>query len=194
MMHPHTRLRWVDSHIGRGVFATHSIPRGTITYVQDPLDCELWPEELERLPPLVRERAEDHFFVDARGVRILSWDIARYVNHCCFANTMSTGYGFEVAVRDIAPGEEITDEYGLFNLPRPLQLSCPRQGCRGVVCAADLDAHADAWDQLVATALQQLPHVPQPLQSLLDGVTRRELDAFLSGGPMRSVRALRQGT
>lgn len=191
MMHPHTELRWVNNHIGRGVFATRPIPRGTITYVQDPLDIELTPEAFEALPEIVQEKSGDLFYVDARGTRILSWDIGRHVNHCCFANTISTGYGFEIAVRDIAADEEITDEYGLFNLPEPLPLSCPKEGCRGVVCAADLDTCADEWDRKVAGALALMRDVPQPLEALLEEDTRRMLDAYFAGGPLRSVRTLR---
>ena len=37
------------------------------------------------------------------------------MNHDDQANTLTTGYGFEVAVRDVDEGEELTDDYRIFS-------------------------------------------------------------------------------
>ena len=120
MIHPDTELRKVNDTIGYGVFAKCDIPKGTIVYVKDPLEIEVEPERFEELDPTYQSIVNWFSYIDERGVRIISWDIAKYVNHSCDANSISTGYGFEIATRDIAAGEEITDEYGIFNLPAPL--------------------------------------------------------------------------
>ena len=116
MIHPSTELRLVSPHVGYGVFASQPIPKGSLVYVQDPLDIKITPQQYQRLDETSRQLAEKYSFLDAKGNRILSWDAAKFVNHSCHPNTMSTAWGFEVALRDIEPGEEITDEYSLFNL------------------------------------------------------------------------------
>ena len=69
-------------------------------------------------------------YSDENGVHILSWDNAKYVNHRCDCNTIATGYGFAIAIRDIWNGQEISEEYGLFNLDRVIPLACGCTQCR----------------------------------------------------------------
>lgn len=134
MIHPHTQLRHVNPEIGIGVYATHLIPKGTIVYVKDPLEIEIGPAQFWQLDAMTLTLADKYAYIDARGIRIVSWDHGKYVNHRCECNTMSTGYGFEIALRDIAPGEEMTDEYDLFNIAEPLRVSC---GCPAGVRTAE---------------------------------------------------------
>jgi len=47
-----------------------------------------------------------------KGHFVLCWDISRYVNHSFKSSCVSTAYDFEIAVRDIYPGEELKDDYG----------------------------------------------------------------------------------
>ena len=190
MIHPNTELRWIDATIGYGVFATADMPIGTITYVRDSLEIDISPAEFERLPEVLRASADRFSYVDDRGVRVLSWDFARHVNHCCQCNTMSTGYGFEIAIRDIRAGDEITDEYGMFNLDTDMTLVCDRGPCRGRVCASDLTQHAEVWDVLVSGALKHVSSVPQELSQLLDLDTVHALARLAEGEPPRSVRTL----
>jgi hypothetical protein len=130
MIHPDTELRLVSEAIGYDVFATQPIPRGTVTYVKDGLEIELTSRQFERLDEVHRQIVDKYSCIDPRGKRIVSWDHARYVNHRCVCNTISTGCGFEIANRDIAAGEEITDEYGLFNLQAPMAVDCGCNNCR----------------------------------------------------------------
>lgn len=191
MIHPSTELRLVNPLVGYGVFASRPIPRGTIVYAIDPLDIELSPEQYGSLDPTTRELAERYSYLDPRGHRILSWDSAKYVNHSCEPNTMSTAWGFEVALRDIAAGEEITDEYGLFNLEWEMECACGHRRCRGVIRHGDAWRHFRRWDRTVRSAALAIPLVEQPLIGLLDEVTRGSLERFLSGtGRYRSVRSL----
>jgi hypothetical protein len=191
MIHPATELRLVNAHIGHGVFATRHIPRGTITYVRDDLEIELTPRQFERLDELHRSIVERYSYIDPRGRRVVSWDHAKYVNHRCECNTMSTGYGFEIALRDIGAGEELTDEYGLFNLTEPMPVDCGCRECRKVVRPSDITRLAAGWDRRVIEALAALHDVEQPLWHLVDRRTRHAVEGYLAGRlPYRSVATL----
>jgi hypothetical protein len=179
MIHPHTRLQYIDDVIGYGVFATRFIPKGTITYVKDLLEREIPWDEFQQLDPEMQVVAEKYSYIDERGVRIVSWDFAKYVNHCCHCNTMSTGYGFEIAIRDIHPGEEITDEYGIFNLEWDMEVKCRYANCRRHITHDDLDRYHAEWDKAIQPALQLLFEVNQPLLHLLEEKTVAQLQQYL---------------
>jgi hypothetical protein len=179
MILPQTRLHYINDQIGYGVFATEFIPKGTITYVQDALEPEISPEEFSSHKSEMRDLIEKYSYIDNKGYRIISWDFGKYVNHCCNANTMSTGYGFEIAIRDINPGEEITDEYGIFNMEKSMILSCKYANCRGIVCKDDFDTCYQTWDEQIKEALFLVDQVPQPLLSFMDLSTLQEVRNFL---------------
>lgn len=192
MIHPDTELKKADANKGRGIFATKKIPKGTITYVKDPLEIEIQADDPRLSNPHLKEKIETYTYIDENGTRILSWDHAKYVNHCCRCNTMSTGYGFEIAIRDIDAGEEITDEYGMFNFDYSLELSCEKDGCRMSVSGGDLDAYYREWDTKVRSALKYFTAAEQPLLSLLDKQTCEDLYKYLdTGKEYRSVLNLR---
>jgi uncharacterized protein len=116
MIHPHTELQYIDAQIGYGVVATRLIPRGTITWVSDALDQVFPPEQKPALPALLQDQLDTYSFRDSDGNYILCWDHARFVNHSCRANCLSADFNCELAVRDILPGEELTDDYGTLNI------------------------------------------------------------------------------
>ncbi|MBB4079039.1 hypothetical protein GGR28_001656 [Lewinella aquimaris] len=192
MIHPDTELRFIGDDIGYGVFATAPIPAGTIVYVKDSLEIVISPEAFQQHTLPMQEVMEKYSYIDERGNRIVSWDFAKYVNHCCNCNTMSTGYGFEIALRDIAAGEQITDEYGLFNLQYAMPLVCSHTNCRGCVGPGDLDRHYREWDRKVIQSMTHFTSVAQPLLPLVDAETKQALDAFLADPrAYRSVLALK---
>ncbi len=194
MIHPCTEVRKVNDVIGCGVFAVSMIPAGTIVYVKDPLEIEISPSRYQRLNGLYRGQLDWFSYIDARGWRILSWDIAKFVNHCCQPNTISTGFGFEIAVKDILPGEEITDEYGLFNLPVAMPCSCQGPNCRGQVTPEDWDVLTTYWDSMALEGLRHSAKVTQPLLDYMSPAERRELFRFQAGTiPAPSVTSLRFG-
>lgn len=192
MIHPQTRLQYIDDEIGYGLFAASFIPMGTIVYVKDSLEREIWPDEYLQMDPEIQREAEKYSYIDERGVRIVSWDFAKYVNHCCQGNTISTGYGFEIAVRDIQPGEQITDEYGIFNLEWDMQVVCSKPGCRRRITNSDFDRYYPEWDEKIQKALVRVFDVEQPLLSLIDDSTVEALIDFLQEDKnYRSVYSLR---
>ncbi len=191
MIHPATELRYISPSIGFGVFATEFIPQGTIVYVQDALEIVLPADHPLLTADIYKPILDKYSTVEKDGSYLLSWDIARYVNHSCNSNALSSGYGFEVAVRDIAPGEEITDDYGLFNLPYDMPCACGNANCRGNVRPSDFDAFIDQWDANLQPALEKLEDHDQPLWRYLDEETKAAVLADMATGKFRSVGALR---
>jgi len=193
MIHPSTELRFIGPEVGYGVFATEFIPRGTITYVEDELEVRITETQFLSFAPPIRAVLDKYSYIDANGVRIMSWDFAKYVNHSCGFNSISTGYGFEIAVRDIHPGEELTDEYGIFNLEYPMDCYCGSPNCRHKVNPADFDTYYKDWDRMIQSALVEVRNVAQPLWSLLDPELEGMVDAFLRNhDDYRSVYVMRR--
>jgi len=191
MLHPHTELRFISDNLGSGVFATRNIPAGTIVFVSDDFDRVFTPDEFESLRGSYRELANTYSYRGADGNRIMSWDLAKYVNHSCEANVLATAYDFEIAVREIGCGEQITVDYGLFNICEELYCGCGESGCRGIVRASDIHTYAHHWDEQLRAMLRQVRVVEQPLWSFLDRRARELLAAYLEGrSTYQSVTAL----
>lgn len=192
MIHPNTEVKFVNPTIGYGVFATADIPRGTIVYAKDKLEIELTEEQFLALDEEHKAIADKYSYTDENGIRILSWDHAKYVNHRCNCNTISTGYGFEIAIRDISKGEEICDDYGLFNLDEEIPLACGCPCCRKALRPDDIETHYKEWDEVIIGALSRLTEVNQPLMKYLSDDVKRRLRAYLCGEePYTSVLALK---
>lgn len=182
MLHPDTELGVVSADIGLGVFAKAFIPKGTIVYIKDPLEIEISEEDPRLQDPGVLSIIERYSYREPGGTRVLSWDQAKYMNHSCEPNTISTGYGFEIALRNIRKGEEITDEYGLLNIEANMPCGCGVTSCRKWVRQDDVERHGKNWDAKVLGALACYTRVPQPLAYLLDSTTLRRLQNFLATG------------
>ncbi|MEZ4951081.1 MAG: SET domain-containing protein [Saprospiraceae bacterium] len=192
MFHPKARIQWINDVVGYGLVATEFIPKGTITYLKDPMELEISPERYKALPNELQAEVEKFSYMDELGNRIVSWDFAKYVNHCCNCNTMSTGYGFEIAIRDILPGEEITDEYGIFNMEESMNVVCDKPGCRKTISGNDLNTYYEKWDEHLKEALRSVKIVNQPLWFLLQEDIIAELNGFLSDETAyKSVLALK---
>lgn len=192
MIHPHTELRNLGEPIGYGVFATAFIPEGTIVYVKDSLETVISPTDYLLHPPDMRAVVDKYSYIDPEGNRVVSWDFAKYVNHCCDCNTISTGYGFEMAVRDIQAGEQITDEYGIFNMDEEMVLHCGKPNCRQTIRPEDFDRYYGDWDLRIRASIHRLFMVDQPLMGFVDADTRAALDTLYQDPEQyRSVYALR---
>lgn len=192
MLHPATTIKPVSRHIGLGVFATEFIPRGTIVYVKDQLEIEIHANDARLSDPVMRVIIERYSYTEPTGTRILSWDLAKYVNHSCDPNTISTGYGFEIAIRDIQPGEQITDDYGLLNIENPMKCSCKSANCRKLVRPDDLEHFASHWDKTVIAALKPAQSVEQPLFAFLDPVVIKAIENYYTDSrEYQSVSCLR---
>jgi uncharacterized protein len=178
MVHPHTELRFVNDNIGWGVFATQAIPKGTITWALDILDQKFNPEQVAGLPPHAQASLDKYSYIDARGRHILCWDHGRFFNHSCSANCLSLGYDFEIAIRDIAAGEELTDDYGTLNPLVPFPCLCAAADCRQAVQPDDFARHGDRWNSRAREAFFLIPTVPQPLWEVVN--ERADIEAALA--------------
>ncbi|CAN7753406.1 SET domain-containing protein [Paenibacillus sp. LjRoot56] len=167
MMHPHTELRYIDDKIGFGVFATRLIPKGTITWALDDLDQILETETVQALEEDRKKLVLKYSYRNQEGKYILCWDNGRYVNHSFHANCIGTAYEIEIAVRDIHPGEQLTDDYGSLNVDEPFECF-PEEGTdRTRVMPGDLLLYADAWDAQALDAFRYYDEVEQPLAHLI---------------------------
>jgi hypothetical protein len=163
MLHPHIERRLVDSTTGFGLFATHPIPRGTILWARDRFDRILTDDAVRAMAPTLREIIERYSYIDGRGRRILCWDDARYQNHSCDATTVPLGATLDVAVRDVAPGDHVTCDYGLLNLTGAFACHCGRDDCRGTISSALTERFVAWWDRCAEAAFAAACTVPQPL-------------------------------
>jgi uncharacterized protein len=179
MIHPDTELRFVHPEIGFGVMATRFIPKGTITWVQDELYQVFTPESVNSLGSLYEPMLRKYSFVNGRGEYVLCWDLARYVNHSCHPSCLSAGYNFEIAIRDIQAGEELTDDYATLNLEGSFDCRCGVRECRTTVREEDIYTHAERWDSIVREAFPLIGTLRQPLWPLVD--EKEAVQSALSG-------------
>jgi hypothetical protein len=185
MIHPHTHLVVADAARGYGVVATHDLPRGTLVWVLDALDGVIPPDSpllaSEAYAPVIAK----YTFENGGGTRVLHWDLAKYINHSCDSNLVTPrGVNFSILVRDVAAGEEITDDYGLYYGPddAPLECLCGSPSCRGVIAWEPSGARRAGLEKALAAALAQAPRVDQPLLAFATREAHAELlDALATG-------------
>lgn len=191
MIHPATELRFIDDQIGWGVFATAFIPAGTITWVRDAFDQTFTQAQVDKLPPQYRPIIEKYAYLDAAADHVLCWDHARFVNHSCEASCLGGGYDFEIAVRDLQPGDELTDDYGTLNLLEDFNCACTSDQCRKVIKPDDVLMRAPVWDAMVEPLFRKLRQIPQPLWPFLSQAQIDEVEKTLAEVlPYRSIRLL----
>jgi uncharacterized protein len=181
MIHPHTELRFISEQIGYGVVATKFIPKGTITWAKDKLDRLFDPIEIQKMDPLYRDTLEKYCYTDNQGYFVLCWDIARYVNHSFNSNCLSTPYEFEIAIRDIYPGEELTDDYGYLNVKEPFECVPEPGSKRTHVMPDDLLNFHQEWDQKLLDAFPSFKNVEQPLKVLLPEDIQKKAEMIAEG-------------
>src|SRR5262249_8938613 len=144
------------------------------------------PQQAERISCFLQPYLEKYSFVDTGGQIILCWDHARFINHSCEPTTLSTGFSFEVAVRDIHPGEELTDDYASLNLARNFECRCRSLRCRHIIHPGDFLKYAADWDGVLTRVFPLIKSVEQPLWPLVQEKTQVE-SALTGETPIPSV-------
>lgn len=167
MLHPDTELRFISEEIGHGIFATRDIPKGTMTWVKDELDRVLTPEEVNAISGVNLENLLKYTYRNHEGNYYFCWDLTRFVNHSFTPNAMITPLGFEIAIKDIKRGEEITNDYGTLNIIEPFECDDGTHKRKLVRPDDLLHFHAE-WDQLILSAMEYHAAVAQPLNKFLD--------------------------
>ena len=166
MLHPDTEVRWISKEIGCGIVAARDIPKGTVIWVFDPLDRLFTRQQVAALPDVCRETLYKYSYRNRDGNYVFCWDNTRFMNHSFKPNCITTSYGFELAVRDIAAGEELTNDYGSLNILEPFH-ACDEGTERKIVYPDDLSRHYADWDRQLESAFKRVQTVEQPLRGLL---------------------------
>ncbi|MEO6133356.1 MAG: SET domain-containing protein [Saprospiraceae bacterium] len=187
MIHPDTQLQFIDDVVGYGVVATKKIPKGTITWVLDKFDREFTPEEAANYEPMYQEILTKYTYRNQLGNLVLCWDFGRFVNHSFRSNCISTAYDFEIAVRDIEIGEELTNDYGYLNISIPFQPK-DENTLRKTVFPDDVLKYHSEWDKQVMDSLPFFTKVDQPLEVLMPNNIVEEMHDIIKGNKiLRSI-------
>lgn len=165
MLHPNTEIRFINPAKGYGVVATTYIPKGTITWVMDALDRTITPEEAAKITGPMKDMLEKYSYRNGQGNHVLCWDHTKYMNHSFNPNCVLTPLNFEIAVRDIMPGEELTNDYGFLNLPEPFNVAHEKGTKRTAVGPEDILLQYKIWDRKIKASAKMISTVEQPLQA-----------------------------
>ena len=180
MIHPHTELSFISNEVGYGVVATQFIPAGTITWVLDKLDRAFTPKEFEEMDSIYQNILDTYTFRNNDGQLILCWDNGRYVNHSFNSNCLTTAYDFEIAIRDIQAGEQLTDDYGYLNVVHPFR-GIDEGTRRKTVYPDDLLKYYRIWDKKLTKVFHRIPKVDQALRPLISDSVWNEVEAVSQG-------------
>ena len=114
----------------------------------------------------LKKWSNKYAFRNSDGQFVLCWDLAKYVNHSFNSNCLSTAYDFELAIRDIQAGEQLTDDYGYLNIDEPFKAQ--DEGTeRDTVYPDDLLKYHKQWDEKLHETFQVFEQVEQPLAALV---------------------------
>jgi hypothetical protein len=150
----------------KGLFATQFIPKGTVVHFLCKR-CGTWSiKDLAKLskPRIIRALIHEYptKYCDER---------LGYINHSCDPNIMETKNGFDIVVRDIAEGEEATEDYRIFNEEKHFDGGCK---CGAKNCMKNTTYKSPApkklrrfWDNEIRPAMRMIPNVKQPLKKEL---------------------------
>lgn len=166
MIHPNTEIQYINNQVGYGVVARSFIPKGTITWVLDKFDREFTIDQYNELDNVYKDLLDTYAYKNNLGNLILCWDNARFVNHSFNSNCLTTAYNFELAIRDIYPGEQLTDDYGYLNIDKPFR-GVDEGTKRKIVYPNDLLKYHKTWDRKLLKAFKYLTKIEQPLKMLI---------------------------
>lgn len=123
---------------GRGLVAVAPIARDEIVAIKG--GHIVGTATLRSLP----EKLQNSEVQIADGFHLVALDEAEYepvmlfLNHSCAANVGFAGNIVLAAMRDIAPGEELTTDYALFDdSDEVMQCHCGTATCRGTISGRD---------------------------------------------------------
>lgn len=180
MIHPDTELRFISDAMGYGVFAKTHLPKGTITWVQDSFDREFTEYDLQQMDEFHRQLAETYCFRNGQGNYVLCWDHGRFVNHSFRSNCFTTPYNFEIAIRDIEAGEELTDDYGYLNISAPFR-AADEGSRRKTVYPDDILTFHELWDKKLMKVMPNVTKVPQVMRHLIEDVLWEKIERIAGG-------------
>jgi hypothetical protein len=153
---------------GKGVFVAQFIPKGTITC----FECDKCKILLENEISKLDEKAKKMYIYHKKnGMFLYPCDETKYINHSCNSNTLNYKELFDIAVRDIKKGEEMTFDYRVFyDYPEDeFACNCNEDNCCGTVkyihpAPKELQAF---WNERLNSAMNLINKVNQPLKNEL---------------------------
>lgn len=134
---PKTAVRASPIH-GKGLFATQAIAAGEIVAVKGGsiLTTQEWVKLEPHLGPAEVQIADELFIAPTRPEHREGCML--YTNHSCNPNVAIQGQIVFVAMRDIAPGEELTHDWATTDdLDYVMECRCGSPNCRGVITGKD---------------------------------------------------------
>lgn len=101
---------------GMGLFAAEPIPQGSVIWrFTEGLDVDICQCRFDSLPQTLQEFLSIYAYYDS-GRWMMSGDHGRFINHSSTPNTSTGRFRQDlIAARDIAEGEEITEDYRQFD-------------------------------------------------------------------------------
>jgi|APLak6261662433_1056034.scaffolds.fasta_scaffold51223_1 SET domain-containing protein len=127
MMQVRSSVKYSPIH-GLGCFADEDIKKGQVVWEFDSrLDQVIDAKDLDKFPAPVVEFLRMYCYGQQDGAKrtmILCGDHARHMNHSDAPNLLEADgpNGVNIAGRDIKKGEELTCDYGLFDLDADYKL------------------------------------------------------------------------
>lgn len=186
MLIPWTTVRTVDERVGLGVFARRDIPAGTVIWVEDSLDIRIPAATVRNLRGPMRDAVyHSAYLPHGADYYLLCWDGTKYFNHSCDPNCLSVSPAIEIAVKDVAAGEQLTNDYAYFGLEswEAFDCRCGASKCSGKIGIEPRAADVRRYGRLIDAARRKAARVEQPLAALFDADQRRLLG--LDAAPRR---------
>ncbi|MFF7296322.1 SET domain-containing protein-lysine N-methyltransferase [Streptomyces sp. NPDC008265] len=158
-----------------GLFATEPIPAGTVVWLPC-VKCPTWTAaELGAVPAERFGLLDKYGHLLDDGSLLLPCMGAFLMNHSCAANVLDTGLDFGVAVRDIAPGEEVTCDYSTFtaDVGWSMECNCRAPQCRGTITTQEGEDPAlrARLTERLDLVLPRVAAVDQPLHDVVSAVS-----------------------
>jgi len=123
---------------GRGLFAVAPIGKDEIVAIKGGhiVDAHTLAQNVDTVGNSEIQLA-DGLFIAALDAAEYE-DVMLFLNHSCEPNVGVGGNVIFVAMRDVAPGEELTIDYAMFDdYAGQMQCHCGRASCRGIVDGQD---------------------------------------------------------
>lgn len=134
---PKTEVRESPIH-GKGLFAKQAIAAGEIVAVKGGhiLSKQEWTPLAQQLGSAEIQISEELFIAPVREEQRDGGML--YTNHSCDPNIAMQGQIVFIAMRDIAPGEELTHDWATTDdLDYVMACTCGSPHCRGVITGKD---------------------------------------------------------
>lgn len=149
--------------------ASRWIAKGTVVYVKCDFCMTFDVEEVGRVrEPYQSILLKYGWVVPGRRTLVLDCGVGRYANHSCDPSTLPVNPFVEIAIRDIAPRDEITHDYATFGRDISFDCRCGAATCRGKIHVEDCERLESVWAPSITAAMSRFNEVEQPLRSVLE--------------------------